>query len=198
MPPNSPLLNKAPFLGQNCVSPYSKREVLKQRLWQFVQATLFRWTPEKAHRWRVFLLRQFGANIPVPDRVVVFPSAKIYAPWKLSLHPHSMIGRSVTIYNLAPTTLERGANVSQNCHLCAGSHDFNRWDMPLITGPITIGENVWLGADVFVGPGVTIGELTVVGARSVVVKDLPSKKICVGNPCKPIKPRIDPIKISSA
>ena len=64
--------------------------------------------------------------------------------------------------------------------------------MPLVTQPIVIGENAWLAADVFVGPGVTIGELAVVGARSVVVNDLPARKICVGQPCRPIKDRPEP------
>jgi len=103
-----------------------------------------------------------------------------------------MVGRNVTIYNLGHITLRRGANVSQNCHLCAGTHDFLRWDMPLVTAPIVIGENAWIGADVFVGPGVTVGELCVVGARSVVVRDLPPRRICVGQPCRPIKDRPPP------
>ena len=100
-----------------------------------------------------------------------------------------MVGRHVNLYNLARITLGFGANVSQNCHLCAGTHDFTRWDMPLVTRPIIIGDNAWLGADVFVGPGVTIGELCVVGARSVVVKDLPPRMVCAGHPCRPIKER---------
>ncbi|MCR6657367.1 MAG: putative colanic acid biosynthesis acetyltransferase [Opitutus sp.] len=124
--------------------------------------------------------------------MVIFPTARVIYPWRLTLAPRSMVGRNVMIYNLGHITLERGANVSQNVHLCAGTHDFNRWDMPLVTAPIVIGENAWIGADVFVGPGVRIGELTVVGARSVVVRDLPPRKICVGQPCRAIKDRIDP------
>jgi putative colanic acid biosynthesis acetyltransferase WcaF len=64
--------------------------------------------------------------------------------------------------------------------------------MPLVAKPIEIGENAWLGADVFVGPGVSIGELCVVGARSVVIKNLPARTVCAGNPCKVIKDRIPP------
>lgn len=106
--------------------------------------------------------------------------------------PRSMIGPGVTVYNLAKIRFERGATVSQNCHLCAGTHDYLKWSMPLVANPITIGENAWVGADVFVGPGVEIGELAVVGARSVVVSNLPPRTVCVGHPCRPIKVRPDP------
>lgn len=181
-----------PYLGQGCVTPWPRREVLARWLWAFVQATVFRWSPRPLHGFRARLLVLFGADIREPGKVVVFPTAKITFPWKLSLAPRAMIGRGVIVYNLGRVTLERGANVSQNCHLCAGTHDFNRWDMPLVTAPIVIGENAWIAADVFVGPGVTVGELCVVGARSVVVRSLPPRMICVGHPCRPIKERAEP------
>lgn len=53
--------------------------------------------------------------------------------------------------------------------------------------PIILGNDVWLGANVTVCPGVTIGDNVVVGAGSVVVKDLPSNTICVGNPAKVLR-----------
>lgn len=137
-------------------------------------------------------MRLFGANIPQPSRVVVFPTVSVIHPWKLALAPRSMLGPRVLVYNLAEITLLRGANVSQNCHLCAGTHDYRRWNMPLVAKPITIGENAWLGADVFVGPGVSIGELCVIGARSVVVKDVEPRTVSAGNPCRVLKERTGP------
>jgi len=125
--------------------------------------------------------------------VVIFPTAKIMFPHKLALAPRAMVGPHVNLYNLALIRLEYGANISQHCHLCAGTHDFDRWDMPLIARSITIGRNAWLGADVFVGPGVTVGELAVVGARSVVVKDLPARQVCAGSPCRPLRERAEPV-----
>jgi putative colanic acid biosynthesis acetyltransferase WcaF len=184
--------DEAPYLGQHCVTPYPRRDVLLRWFWAFIQTTIFRWSPRPLHGFRARLLALFGADISEPGRVVVFPTARITFPWKLSLAPRAMVGPNVTLYNLAPIALRRGANLSQNCHLCAGTHDFTRWDMPLVTQPIVIGENAWLGADVFVGPGVTVGELCVVGARSVVIHDLPARKICVGSPCRPIKDRPEP------
>lgn len=181
-----------PYLGQNCVTPDPRGEVLLRWLWALVQATIFRWSPRPLHGFRARLLKLFGAKIAAPGQVVVFPTARVTYPWRLTLEPRSMIGRHVVVYNLGAITLKRGANISQFCHLCAGTHDFNQWSMPLVTAPIVIGENAWVGADVFVGPGVTIGELAVVGARSVVVRDLPPRMICVGSPCRPIKERREP------
>jgi maltose O-acetyltransferase len=52
--------------------------------------------------------------------------------------------------------------------------------------PVTIGNNVWIGAGVTICPGVTIGRDSVIGAGSVVVKDIPEDCIAVGNPCRVI------------
>jgi putative colanic acid biosynthesis acetyltransferase WcaF len=183
---------EGPYLGQDCVTPYPRREVLLRWIWAIVQATLFRWSPRPMHRFRAWLLRAFGAEIPCPSKVVIFPTARVVFPWKLALAPRAMVGPEVLIYNLAPIRLEFGANVSQRCHLCAATHDFMRWSMPLVPRPIVVGRNAWIASDVFVGPGVTVGELCVVGAGSVVVRDLPPRKVCVGNPCRPVKDRADP------
>lgn len=172
--------------------PYPRRELAMRLAWSVVQATLFRWSPRPMHGLRARLLRLFGADIPEPSRVVVFPTASIVFPWRLSLAPRSMLGPRVRVYNLGPVSLARGANVSQGCHLCSGTHDYGKWSMPLVTEPISIGQNAWLGADVFVGPGVSIGKLCVIGARSVVVKDTPPRTVCAGNPCRVIKERPAP------
>lgn len=68
--------------------------------------------------------------------------------------------------------------------------------LPLLRGPrplqynrdVHIGKIVWIGANSVILPGVTIGENTVVGAGSVVVKDLPSNVVAVGNPCHVMRP----------
>ena len=53
--------------------------------------------------------------------------------------------------------------------------------------PITIGNNVWIGAQVCVLPGVTICDNCVIGAGSVVTKSIPANSLAVGNPCRVIK-----------
>ena len=61
--------------------------------------------------------------------------------------------------------------------------------------PIKVGSDVWFGGGVTVLPGVTIGDNVVIGAGSVVVKDIPSGVVAVGNPCKPIRKITDADKL---
>jgi putative colanic acid biosynthesis acetyltransferase WcaF len=90
------------------------------------------------------------------------------------------------LYALGPISLGRATTVSQNSHLCAGSHDYRHADRPLTKPPITIGDSVWICADAFVGPGVNIGDGAIVGARAVVIKNVPEQTIVAGNPAREI------------
>lgn len=56
-------------------------------------------------------------------------------------------------------------------------------------GSITIENDVWIGANVIILPNSRIAEGSVIGAGSIVTKELPPYSICLGSPCKPIKPR---------
>jgi len=53
--------------------------------------------------------------------------------------------------------------------------------------PIKVGNDVWIGGNVCVMPGVTIGDNVVIGGGSVVIDDIPSGVVAVGNPCKPVR-----------
>lgn len=53
--------------------------------------------------------------------------------------------------------------------------------------PVTIGNDVWLGAGALVLPGVTIGSRAVIGAGSVVTRDVPADVLAVGNPCRVVR-----------
>ena len=181
------------ILGHQSPSPWTKGEKFARLAWLVVQGTLFRFSPRPFHGWRLFLLRFFGARIAhaaVSPRIM--PSARVHFPWKLELQEGSMVGPGVHVYNLAQVTLRRGANLSQGVHLCAGTHDFSRWEMPLVAQPIEVGENAWVAAEAFVGPGVSIGELCVIGARSVVMRSVPPRTVAAGNPCRPIRNRDEP------
>lgn len=60
-----------------------------------------------------------------------------------------------------------------------------------LTAPVSVGDEVWLGAGAIVLPGVTIGDRTTVGAGSVVTADLPPDVLAVGNPARVVRTLTD-------
>lgn len=80
--------------------------------------------------------------------------------------------------------------IAPNCGFYTAGHPFDveqRNSGLEYARPITIGNNVWIGAQVCVLPGVTIGDNCVIGAGSVVNRDIPAGSLAVGNPCRVIR-----------
>jgi putative colanic acid biosynthesis acetyltransferase WcaF len=165
---------------------YTRGEMVRRVLWIFGRL-LFRWSPRPCFGWRRFLLRLFGARIGA--EVHIYSTAEIYMPWNLEVKDFSAIGEGAFIYNLAVVTIGEKATISHRAHLCAGTHDYTKSNMPLLKVPIEIGDQVWICADAFVGPGVNVGPGAVIGARAVVMKDVEPWVVVAGNPARIIKKR---------
>ena len=87
-------------------------------------------------------------------------------------------------------TIGSNTQIGPNCQFLTPNHpiDYVERRKPIERcSPITIGEDCWLGGGVTVCPGVTIGDRCIIGAGSVVVKDIPSDSMAVGNPCRVIR-----------
>lgn len=166
---------------------YTKKELVLRFLWGVIRPC-FQFSPRIFFKWRVFILRLFGAKIGCS--VHIYPSAVIYMPWNLKIGDFSAIGEDALIYNLGKVSLGNKVTVSHRAHLCAGTHDYTDSALPLLKLPISLDDNVWICSQAFVGPGVTIGEGAVVGAAAVVTKDVEPWLVCAGNPAKAIKKRI--------
>ena len=174
------------------VGHFTTREKIKRLLWNIVQASLFRFSPRRADGWRAMLLRCFGARI---GRVELLRNTvRVEVPWNLDIGDDVQLGDEVYLYSLGPITVGKRTIISQFTHICAGTHDFERLDFPLVRIPVKIGQDCWVATDTYIAPGVTIGDGTVVGARANVVRDLPEWSVCVGSPARAVKPRtlVDP------
>ncbi|WP_406802291.1 acyltransferase [Alkalimarinus alittae] len=109
------------------------------------------------------------------------------------------IGRRTRIHGSCIHATE-SIRIGENCLIAANCHiiDNNGHDLcfPNVDArihskgssrPVTIGNNVWIGANTFILPGVTIHDGSVVAANSVVSSDVPSMSLVGGNPAKLIR-----------
>lgn len=105
-------------------------------------------------------------------------------------HLHIGVVSSVTIGN--HVLVASGVYISDHSHGAYGSQEPSDprtapLSRPLVSAPVVIGDNVWLGEKVAVLPGVRIGHGVVVGAGAVVTQDVPDHCIVVGVPARVIK-----------
>lgn len=162
---------------------------LLRMLWNVVYWILFRPVIGPVfYKWRVFLLRCFGADVDWSAHV--YASVRIWAPWNLSMKPNACLASSVDCYNVDRIVIGTSTVVSQKTYLCTASHDITSSLHPLITAPIIVEDQVWIAAEAFIGMGVTISEGAVVGARAAVFKDVAPWTVVGGNPARFIKQRL--------
>ncbi|MDQ7786901.1 MAG: acyltransferase [Thermodesulfovibrionales bacterium] len=92
--------------------------------------------------------------------------------------------------------LEIGENVliGPNVTIITEKHNYEDIDavikeQGILQIPVTIENNVWIGANVVVLGGVVIKEGAIIGAGSIINKSVNSKEIVAGNPARLIKKR---------
>ena len=73
-------------------------------------------------------------------------------------------------------------------------HDYSKADFGInlefdSLPPVTIGNDVWVGAHCLIPDGVTIGDGAIIGAGAVVTRDIPPYTLCGGVPAKVIRQR---------
>lgn len=103
---------------------------------------------------------------------------------------HTRVGIHNTI--IGPVKIGNHVNLAQGVTVTALNHNFSdpnkRIDeQGISTTPVTIGDDIWIGANAVILPGVTIGNHSVIAAGAVVTKDVPPHSLAAGVPAKIIK-----------
>jgi putative colanic acid biosynthesis acetyltransferase WcaF len=166
---------------------FTTKDKIKRMIWELTWLFFCQWTPKPLHRWRIFVLRSFGAKIGKSN--FIYPNCKIWAPWLLETEDVVTIGPNVEVYNPGGVYLKHHAILSQDAYLCGATHDYNTVEFTYIKKPIVIGAYAWVCAKAVVLPGVTLEEGSVLGAASLASKDLIAWSVYAGNPMQFMKKR---------
>ena len=112
----------------------------------------------------------YGKNISLGRRFFANFNFTVLDEAYVKIGDDCFVGPNVSIYTACHSTdpMERNSR--------------REWALP-----VTIGNNVWIGGSVTILAGVTIGDNVTIGAGSVVVRDIPSNSIAVGNPCRVVR-----------
>ena len=119
---------------------------------------------------------------------------RIFTPFHINYGKKTTFGRDCfvnfgcTFLALGGITIEDGVFIGPHCVLATEYHPENpKTRHSLLTKPIVVKRNAWLGANVTVLAGVTIGENAIVAAGSVVTKDVPDNMVVAGSPARVIR-----------
>lgn len=113
----------------------------------------------------------FDGDVNIGHKVYFNRACHIIALEGLTIGDHSIFGEKVSIHD-------------EN-HVMEG--DLPISERGLVTAPIVIGSNVWVGAKATILQGLTIGDNAVIGAHAVVTHDIPANSVALGIPARVVR-----------
>lgn len=161
--------------------PNEKQIIAKDLCFEYNQTK-----PSNTERKKEILNQLFGTS-----NELVFIQSPFYCDYGFNIHIHGLaiINHNVTMLDTSPIHIHNNAFIGPCCTLACAGHGMHPSQRTVLSsGPITLEEDVWLGANVTVCGNVTIGKGSIIAAGSVVTKDIPSYVVAGGIPCKVIRP----------
>jgi maltose O-acetyltransferase len=135
-----------------------------------------------SHRVRNACYRASGLVLPPTSSI--HWRAEFYAPERIVVGEHVIIGDSAFLDGRSGLTIGDNANLGSHVSIYTREHDVNSPSFAETGGAVVIGSRAWVSSHSVVLPGVTIGDGAVVAAGAIVTKDVASFTIVGGNPAK--------------
>lgn len=140
--------------------------------------------PEAAHDLLERLFGSLGEGVEVRGPLACDLGRNI------SVGDGTFINSGLTVLDIAPVTIGEVCSIGPDVSLITATHPVSPaarlagWEG---SAPVTICDNVWIGAGATVLPGVTVGDGAVIGAGAVVNRDVAAGQIAVGNPARTVR-----------
>jgi maltose O-acetyltransferase len=110
--------------------------------------------------------------------------------YQIRIGARSFVNYGVTVLDAAEVLIGSDVQIGPGVQLITALHPLDPGERRTgveTAAPISVGDGAWLATGVIVLPGVSVGQDTVVGAGSVATRDLPSRCLCYGNPCRVVR-----------
>lgn len=128
-------------------------------------------------------------NVVIGDRVRVAKWCNLYGGQnnQLEIGAETYIGMSTVLNGFAAQlSIGKNCSISQFVNIMTDSGPNASPSLqrvfPITRGPITIGNDCWIGASAIIMPNVTLGEFCVVASNSFVNRSFPAFSIIGGTP----------------
>jgi acetyltransferase-like isoleucine patch superfamily enzyme len=136
-----------------------------------------------------------GDYVALDRYVVLLSSGPRKTEPRISIGARTYVNRFTMIDASERVTIGERCMVGPHCYITDHDHGFRPGvpvgDQPLVSRPVTIGNDVWLGAGAIILKGVTIGDGAVVAAGSVVTKAVAPQSKVAGVPARLLGTRQD-------
>lgn len=153
--------------------------------------------PDEIEKRREILSKLLGTS---NDNAIIEPSFRCDYGFNIHLHGFALINYNCVFLDTSPIHLGDNVYIAPGvCLACAGHAILPQQRSAAIgtSAPITIEDDVWIGANVTIIGGIIIGKGSVIGAGSVVTRNIPSGVIACGNPCRVIREISEKDRINS-
>ncbi|TWF93327.1 hypothetical protein FHU35_15170 [Saccharopolyspora dendranthemae] len=144
--------------------------------------------PFSDHEGRAELLSVvFGG--PLPDSVTIYPPFFTECGLHTTFGENVFVNQGCTFMDKGGIRLGDGVMIAPKVNLITGGHPLRLAERRehLVFAPITVEDDVWIGAAATILQGVTIGAGAVVAAGAVVTRDVPARTLVAGVPAQVIK-----------
>jgi len=131
------------------------------------------------------LLKKLGSFI------LIYPGVHLTHTYGISFGKHCSINSGAILDGRGGITIGDCVMIGPHSYIASSSHTYDNTSIPMTSRghfmkPVTIKNDVWIGANTTILGGVTIGKGVIVGAGAVVTKDVPDYTIVGGVPAKEI------------
>ncbi len=130
-----------------------------------------------------------GHRVAINDAVIINANRGF-----VTLGDRSWLGPFCLVYGNGGVTIGRNVLIAGHTTINTVSHAAERCDIPIndqpvLTAPVLIEDDVWIGLNAVILQGITLGQGCIIGAGAVVTRSIPPWSIALGVPARVVARR---------